>query len=83
VLRDFFYNLVEEVLAMDKTVARCTGPDAVWCPVCGECCCEVGMLPDFIVNCELHGPKSVHGEREIIETAWGYVEVNPPCQECG
>lgn len=54
----------------DMIVMRCTGLTAVWCPICGDCCCndpDLELTPgeremrDSMV-CPLHSPLSLHAD---------------------
>lgn len=59
-------------------MTECTGISANWCQICGDCCCledENGCLDLTSDDCPLHSRGSKHGEIEIVETAWGPVEL--------
>lgn len=77
---------------------QCTGPAAVWCPICGDCECErspSGERTEQSMICPLHGDGSVHGEpgakvaQESVhcEAAQRRAEVKAQktgvCPECG
>jgi hypothetical protein len=53
------------VAAFPKIEPRCTGVAATWCPVCGDCCCEIfeNGSPSFDDDdCPLHNARSTHGD---------------------
>lgn len=52
----------------------CTGISAVWCPIHGDCTCSDPNDKNDD-DCPLHSGASRHGEVQVIETAWGPVEL--------
>lgn len=50
----------------------CTGVSANWCPIHGDCTCAD---PDDKNDddCPLHSGSSTHGEKQGVQTAWGFV----------
>jgi len=53
----------------------CTGLSASWCPIHGDCCCVCREDSMSDEACPLHSPWSTHGDVQVIETAWGPVEI--------
>lgn len=54
---------------------NCTGISANWCPIHGDCTCADPEDKNDD-DCPLHSASSRHGEVQVIETAWGLVEID-------
>ena len=48
-------------LDIPNSAHKCTGLSASWCPVCGDCTCDVDGERNA-KDCKLHSPSSKHGD---------------------